>query len=144
MLIESDEEFISLMRARFSTKPYTQPGELYWTDAQYEQLIADLLVTQQTIRAAATAPTQKEDSLSSDAWDAKTAQWAIWSIQTHDVGATPTHWHRVWSAIQSVIASTRYDERRRIAAALRADNASMLGPTAAQLIESCIASEVSD
>ena len=145
--IESDDEFIALMRERFASKPYSRLGvgsEQYWNDARYETFIQELLVTQQTIRRAAETPAQAFMAATPDVCDRLTAEWAIWSIATpsHDVGATPTHWHRVWDVISSVIASIRADERERIAAALRADNASMIGPTAQRLIESDIAKTI--
>lgn len=147
--IETDEEFVALMRARFASKPYSGmwvgtniKTPEYWTDDRYEELIQELLARQRKIRAAAENSALRQDDQTVEVWDDALLQWAIWSIQTHDVGATPTHWHRVWSAVQSVISATRYDERRRIAAALRADHATMVGATAAGLIASDIASQV--
>jgi hypothetical protein len=140
--IEDDDEFVALMRERFASRPYsTNPPNKYWTPERYEQFIAELLETQREIRSAALNPPGRRDDMSPEELDRATAAWAIWSIQTHDVGATPTHWHRVWSAMRSVIAWTRDDERRRIASALRRDNAAMVGPTAAELIASDIVSD---
>ena len=147
MQLESDEEFVAAMRARFASRPYSNNplalscSDEYWTDERYEELIADLLKTQQVIRAAIAQPSQRSDDLSVDDWDLAAAKWAMWSIATHDVGATPTPWHRIWSAVRSVIMWTRYDEQRRIGEAIRKDQTSVLGPTASKLIENVIAAE---
>lgn len=143
-MIETDDEFVALLRERFGSRPYSNNAITagvfpeYWTPERYEELIAKLVERQREIRAAAVAAPARGDDLAPDAYDEATLRWAIWSIQTHDVGASPTHWHRVWGAIQSAIAATRADERRRIGEALRADNAASVGPTATALIEAAV------
>ena len=149
MELESDEAFVSAMRARFASRPYsdrppTLPGSEYWTDARYEALIADLLKTQRTIRAAITEPPERSDDLSPDDWDLAVAKWAVWSIATHDVGATPTPWHRIWSAVRTVAMWARHDEQRRIGEALRKEHVTALGPTASALIEQAVARDACD
>ena len=151
MDIETDDEFVALMRARFASKPYGNrnhsvklPGPEYWTDERYESFIEELLQTQRTIRAAADQPAPRTDDMAPDASDAAMAEWVIWFIQHRDVGAFPTHWHRVWEAIRTAILWTRGDERRRIGEALRADHAAMVGTTAAGLIDEAVSRDTVD
>jgi len=150
MDIESDDEFVALLRKRFADKPYSGdhskiPGYTeYWTDERYEALIQELLVTQHTIREASREAPWRGDEMNAADLDLATAKWAIWSICTHDVGATPTSWHRIWSALRTVITWTRYDERRRIGEALAAEHAQSVGPTAANLIAQAIIADADD
>jgi len=137
MQIESDEEFIAMLKARLDTHPYPN-----WTPEHEEGFIADLLQRQRLIRQTVSEkPVRRAEYQTADELDSYQARFFLWRIQHDDVGVWPTEPHRIFAFLRDAIAFGRYDERDRIAKALRADNAARLGPTASALIECVIQAE---